>query len=109
MLSGIDYRETDTQLSTAIPKRKRMWTANLQSRHRYLILSENVRVLDSDYPLLGHWTVGTGQVEPEALDLDADGATAQVVLRRGLTEFQMLEPPTESTRGRVCHRGTLVR
>ncbi len=55
------------------------------------VLSPNVRVVDSRYPVLALWMAGTGQLPPEAVHLGQGGQTAAIVLRGGQVLLQSLE------------------
>ncbi|MEX0297592.1 MAG: putative DNA-binding domain-containing protein, partial [Kordiimonas sp.] len=43
-------------------------------------LNPNVRLIQSDYPLIQLWMVGMGQLVPEAVHIDAGGQTVAVTL-----------------------------
>lgn len=48
-----------------------------------LRLSDNVRLVASDYPLMSLWSVGTGQIPPAAVHLDQGGQTVAALLHQG--------------------------
>ena len=41
-------------------------------------LARHVEIISSDYPIVNLWMVGTGQIPPEAVTLDADGQSVLV-------------------------------
>ncbi|WP_417452149.1 putative DNA-binding domain-containing protein [Kordiimonas sp.] len=45
--------------------------------------SPNVRLIDSEYPILNLWMAGTGQIPPEAVHLKAGGQCAAAMLTAG--------------------------
>ncbi len=46
-------------------------------------LNTNIRIIESDYPLLNLWMVGNGQLMPEAVHLEQGGQNVCVVLVSG--------------------------
>lgn len=54
-------------------------------------LSDTVRLIPSDFPLLSLWSVANGQLPPEAVHLDQGGQTVAVLLAQGEVSLLALE------------------
>ncbi|WP_262691478.1 HvfC/BufC N-terminal domain-containing protein [Kordiimonas aestuarii] len=64
-------------------------------------LSPNVRLVDSDYPILNLWMAGTGQIPPEAVSLKAGGQCALVTLSGGEVRLAALDSAQRQTALRI--------
>lgn len=56
---------------------------NQNNSNRFYALSENVRLIKSQFPLMSLWSVAVGQLPPEAVHLDQGGQTVAALLRNG--------------------------
>jgi hypothetical protein len=59
--------------------------------HQRRKLSPNVRLVDSDFPVLNLWMAGTGQIAPEAVNVKSGGQCAAVLLSGGEVRLLALD------------------
>lgn len=59
------------------------------------ILSENIRFVDSKFPLMSLWSVAVGQLPPEAVHIEQGGQTVVALLREGEISLLALDDAEE--------------
>jgi hypothetical protein len=59
--------------------------------HQRVRLSPNVRLVDSDFPVLNLWMAGTGQIAPEAVNVKSGGQCAAALLTGGEVRLLALD------------------
>lgn len=68
-----------------------------------LQVSPCVRFLSSDFPIFDLWRVGTGQLQPEDVDINAGGQVLLIILNEGQIFYQLVEPQAAAVLERISN------
>ncbi len=68
-------------------------------------INPNTRIISSEYPLLGFWSVANGHLPPEAISLDQGGQTVAVLLASGEVSLIALSPAEADALEEIAEEG----